>query len=549
MKSPIVNEPPLEDGDRLRSELLKMNFGYHDCDWILGVLSRPDAFGSSSGKLANDLDTGVGAVVERCTQAPDVQTRLFVLLSYLSGFGPGWMSAKPGEAPVVVEEKPAWVLEYLDNANLRPNEVDWEFLLELHRSRTVSFDLYSATHTAWGPIPLNDLVPLQSVVQAGRTRASHDYADRPDTIVFWLTMEIEKQGACPSLQTYRSALDRVPDSDVGKAVIAVLDATEDSLTLSPLHLDDRNWALAARALVSFLEPLSARIESQDCPPTLIEAWLRLSTTIYGSTHAASAAIPEDLRQSVVTTAREELGRMRRVLRERPEQFKEDPSIYKWSYYALRNFAHPWKTLKLLLMGFAEMRRQAIADDLRFWYDSDREAVPESFSLIPQWIANTIVPPHARWSEEEYLELRMHSAKLFATRLECQESREPESDAQMVEPRPSWRQCYAQAIFELGVDPAKHGGSSLHDTLLWSANNDPDQKVRELSRKTHNHIRNVGPSGIPVESGATGARPLMDAFRWLRRAHLFALGIEVNEEEAKLTRSRELQMTALDPYAS
>ena len=43
--------------------------------------------------------------------------------------------------------------------------------------------------------------------------------------------------------------------------------------------------------------------------------------------------------------------------------------------------------------------------------------------------------------------------------------------------------------------------------------------------------------------------MMDAFRWLRRAHLFALGIEVNEEEAKLTRSRELQMTALDPYAS
>ena len=90
-------------------------------------------------------------------------------------------------------------------------------------------------------------------------------------------------------------------------------------------------------------------------------------------------------------------------------------------------------------------------------------------------------PHLR-------ELREEFAKFCLERLmtKTKDKNTQYANEDSVEPRPAWRQCYVQALKALRVNPGGRG----HRILFWLLDNDPDEQVRELSKKAHKQVRHL-----------------------------------------------------------
>jgi hypothetical protein len=102
-----------------------------------------------------------------------------------------------------------------------------------------------------------------------------------------------------------------------------------------------------------------------------------------------------------------------------------------------------------------------------------------------------------------------------------------------EPSAFWRYAYVRAIVDLGVKTDGRG-HFLHETLKKTAINDPSEIVRKAAVKADQKLN----SWRDGSNGSEHKRRLYEAFWWLRLAHLYSLGIDINEAAAKRLRIRE-----------
>jgi hypothetical protein len=103
----------------------------------------------------------------------------------------------------------------------------------------------------------------------------------------------------------------------------------------------------------------------------------------------------------------------------------------------------------------------------------------------------------------------------------------------VEPSPLWRYAYVRALDDLAVD-SSGDGRPIHRTLHKAAEEDPSPEARKWAKQAENHLRNIRDG---MEEGLH-TRRLLQAFWWIRRAHLLTLQSPIDEKEALKTRNTE-----------
>jgi hypothetical protein len=107
-----------------------------------------------------------------------------------------------------------------------------------------------------------------------------------------------------------------------------------------------------------------------------------------------------------------------------------------------------------------------------------------------------------------------------------------------EPNPEWRYAYIRAIADLGVD-TDGKGHLFHFVLNKVAENDPSENVRDAAIRAAKQLRQIRGGW----KKGSDCRMLLQAFWWLRRAHMTSLQTRFDEKEALKTRINEFRRTA------
>lgn len=542
--------------------------GFPDQDqaWLVQVFKRPDCFGDPDGapvfkeEFTELFESDLTSVVDRLgvpvQTETDRQMRLVLLFSFLLGFGPIYDEVV---RPTVKLEKsngdwktPEWVGEFQRQATFRAKKLDWDKLYEIRNSH--SFLFYDLVPFLFPKgLPLNQVIELNSLNAIQRQRwSSNDFRD-PKSLEFWLIWRFnDNPRRCETvkLDTLLPIFRKYPETELGDKILGLLNAITYALNIAsgPGVALNEGWRLVAREFLPFLQLLNdTHPESHQERSNLLKAWWRLSKAIYGwSMGGLESQLPDELRNRLVESAAKHIGFLRKMLRESPEEFKDVDALgvsgfYEEAFYALLCLASPWKCLKPLMLAFTEMKEQAVTKDLRPWHDHGRESPPQPYSNIPMWIEISMYPQNLRAELERdphLRDLREEFAKFCLARLKTRTSGIARSNEDFVEPRPAWRQCHVQSLTALRVNP----GGRAHKTLFWTANNDPDETVRELAKRAHKKIRHLDRGKPNLDVGASPRRPLFEAFWWLRQAHLLTLGIDIDKAGAQRTLRKDLHRT-------
>ena len=547
--------------------LQKLGFSETDQAWLVSVFKRRDCFGDSHGvSIFNDEFSGhFAAHIPPCTveafskpvQAEkNQQTRLAFLLHALLGFGrlggKAWLPNVGLKESVDSTDIPGWIPEFQKYAQFCAQNLDWDQLKTLpHFDDLLPFLLPEG-------VPLDQIVDLDLLDPIPRRNWSSNDPIDPKDLKFWLIWRFgdeENRREKVRLDTLLGDFSGFRDDVLGNKILGLLNAIYDAMTYASWKLpwEDRldplndGWRVVAHELIPFLELLNDRKPeaTQETSP-LLKAWWQLSKLIYGWSNGGLASeLSDELRNQLLESASRHIGILRSVLRDTPEVFEDEnvSDFYEKAFYVLLAFAAPWKRLKPLLLAFTGMTEQAVASHLSFWNESGQESPPHPYSQIPLWIGMSMYPQHLQdeLKRDPHLrELREEFAKFclgrLRTKVKHKNSRYTNED--FVEPRPTWRGCYVQALKVLGVNP----GGRAHRTLFWLLNNDPDRGVREYAKRVHRQVRHLNRNKPNLEKGASPRRPLFEAFWWLRQAHLLTLGVEVDQPGAMRTRRKELHRT-------
>lgn len=562
-----------EEVSAVKASLQSAGFSAADQGWLVRLFLRPDCFGNpeDSSRFKDDFDdfemgleTVLKALKELVPVAADRQTNLALLFSKMLNLGPGfdrWFL--PNIQLKESQEIPAWIGEFQRHAKFSTASPTVHKLIEIRESinATFSFDELLPFIFPEG-VPLNQIVDLGHLNPVQRQSwGSNDFQD-PSELEFWLIWRFQANTErCNTvrLQTLLSDFSDVPEADLGDKILGLLNAIKYSMHNGSLHAAERldalndGWRVVAHELLPFFELLDAKQpESQQGRSSLLKAWWHLAKTIYGRHMGGlEAELSEELRNRLVQSAARHIGILRSLLRDEPECFEREDSpgipvhdFYEKAFYVLLVLAPPWQRLKPLLLAFSEMKKQAVTSDLRAWPEYGRdEPPPYPYAAVPHWIAISMYPqnlqdelardPHLRDLREEF-------AKFCLTRLKTKVKAEhaDDTDADFVEPRVPWRQCYVQAVKVLRVNP----GGRAHRTLFWLSQTDPDDTVRELAKQGYKQLRQLDRRKPNVDKGASPRRPLFEAFWWLRQAHLLTLERDIDAAGARRTLRRERQRT-------
>ena len=568
--SPILNlDDSLFEEESIKLDLQKAGFSDDDQEWLVSFFNRQDTFGappSDTTVFRADFEDGLTSALNRVKEkvqiATDRQTSLVVLFSLMLGFGPGsntWLlpndkfdkSSEPSSHP-------EWIRDFQRHAKFCIQSLDRDKLDEFSKNAVFYVDdllifLF--------PDLLNQIVDLELLDPSQRSGwSSNDFEERKQ-LEYWLKWRFEdneKRRDTVRLDTLLQTFSNFPEDVLGNKILGLLNAVGYALNLAlgPGAALNEGWQLVAQELLPFLNLLSAK-EPDLCQErsTLLKAWWHLANVIHGwSMGGFESELSAELRNRLVGSAAKHIGILRSVLRDTPKVFKDENStgpvsdFYQEAFYILLNFAAPWKCLKPLLLAFTQMNKRAVTSDLRAWHEYGRdEKLPDPYSNVALWIAMTMYPQNLRdeLDRDPHLqELREEFAKFCLERLKTKGKKEASSgdkqfsDKDFVEPRPVWRQYYVQALAALRVNP----GGRAHQTLFWLSQNDPDETTRDLAKRAHKQIRHLDRKKPNLDVGASPRRPLFEAFWWLRRAHLSALGVKVDEAGAMRTRRRELHRT-------
>ena len=558
-----------EEVSAVKESLQEAGFSEADQGWLLRLFLRPDCFGNpdDSSRFKDDFDdfemglqTVLKALKALVPVAADRQTNLALLFSTLLDFGPrSDRRFLPNIQLKESKETPEWIGEFQRHANFSTAAPDVRKLIEIRDSNNMTFYFDELLPFIFPEgVPLNQLVDLGLLnpIQR-RSWGSNDFRD-PNELEFWLIWRFQantERCKVVRLQTLLSDFSDVPEADLGDKILGLLHAIGYALSqaLGPGPSLNEGWQLVARELMPFLALLSEKQpESHQERSALLKAWWHLARTLYGRHMGGlEASLPNALRGRLVKSAARHIGILRSLLRDKPDIFnmEDSPGItvsdfYEKAFYVLLVLAPPWKRLKPLLLAFSEMKKPAVTSDLRAWPEYGRdEPPPYPYAEVPHWIAISMYPQNLQdeLKQDPHLrELREEFAKFCLTRLKTKvkDEHSDDTDADFVEPRVPWRQCYVQALKVLRVNP----GGRAHRTLLWLSQNDPDDTVRELSKQGYKQLRHLDRRKPNVDKGASPRRHLFEAFWWLRQAHLITLEIDIDAAGARRTLRRERQRT-------
>ena len=576
MSSELVFPPDhtTDEVSAIKRTLRDAGFSDADSEWLIRVFRRPDCFGDTTGRavfsneFSHYFEYILPGVVEKlrdpeCTET-DRQTRLALLFAFLLGLGPVYSEpVKPtigAEDADVSAEDSRWIDEFRAHAGFSATDLNWHFLSDLYFGNECSFQFYDLIPFLFPEgLPLAEVVNLDALNLVQRSGWSSDDFRDPKDLEYWLIWRFgkdpERRNAV-SLHQLLPTFTDFPAEVRGQKVLGLLNAIGYALNVaSAQHAVDldhlnRGWRIVARELIPILNLLDEKQpDSHRERSAVLKAWWKLSVTVY-SRHMGGlqAELSTGLRTRLIESAARHIGFLRKALRETPDRFADKDStgatadFYREAFHVLCVFAPPWKRLKPLLLAFTEMAVPAVASDLRPWPESGRESPPHPYSSIPMWIEVAMYPQNLRNEIEKdpYLQdLREEFAVFCLGRLKTKTNEASDyTDADFIEPRPQWRQCYVQALEALRVNP----GGRAHRTIFWLLNNDPDASVRSLARKAHSRIRHLDRRKPNLDDGVSPRRPLFEAFWWLRRAHLLTLGVEIDAAGAMRTLRRELHRT-------
>jgi len=109
------------------------------------------------------------------------------------------------------------------------------------------------------------------------------------------------------------------------------------------------------------------------------------------------------------------------------------------------------------------------------------------------------------------------------------------DPSITEPDPRWRSAYIRSLQDLGIKE-KGKGHFLHAVLKNVAEKDPSKEVRELALEAFKELDRQR-TGV---SAGSDKRLVFYAWWWLRKAHRYCLGGDIDEKESIRTRNTEFR---------
>jgi len=340
---------------------------------------------------------------------------------------------------------------------------------------------------------------------------------------------------------FERVFQRRVDSGDWRAIFPMLAALEAVLTRVGTGEHGTGWRAYEGQLISWFNHVdSLKPESSNDRDALF-IWFWLAARCFSEQYGATGGVLEQpVADRLVRAALWQLGMLRTEVRILGKEWDWD--FYTEALQVAVAFGGLWQSIKQLLLVLRELPEPAVASDLRYWPEPRKEQCPLAFGPILMWIANLLGNPQVRREREQDPELRSLRAEFSAfclKRLKTKEAIDPKplkapSNEDFYEPNPIWRACFARAAGELRINPR---GTS-HHIAWWSAQNDPDETVRECSRQLYDTLRHQ----TPLDPGLSPRRPLLAAFWWLRQAHLKSLGLEIDERGAQRTRSKELRRT-------
>ncbi len=399
-----------------------------------------------------------------------------------------------------------------------------------------------------------DLLEVGRRTRVARQISSQEFTDRVLHPVFWLRTAMSAESAPnPTPHSTESPLTKVLSEFEPKfrdCILAgnwrgsmeMLRALEVTLDFSGRDANGNGWRAYGTSLVSWFRIVDTQ------PPLAMQhrdarfIWFRLATRCFGHTYGSlSFEGSEAIKSRVLDEGLKLLGQFRADLKQLGRGCELE--FFHEVLDAVRSFGSWWQCTKPLLLALRELREPAVAADLRYWGEAGKEPPPEPLHTVAQWIANMLGNPalaKAREAEPGLDTMRTEFASYCLSRLKTKdgvpsgECLTKPVDTDFMEPNPIWRACYARAARELRVN---HRGKS-HRIALWSSLHDPSPEVREASRQLYDTLRHQS----PLDPGLSPRRPLLAAYWWLRQAHLLALGLEVDPDGARRTRTKELRWT-------
>jgi hypothetical protein len=197
----------------------------------------------------------------------------------------------------------------------------------------------------------------------------------------------------------------------------------------------------------------------------------------------------------------------------------------------------WKAIKPLIIAFRASKKVLLENNLeslllselplmitRFFNIGDQKILKE----LRADMANDFIDYFTPIKEKENGKIKYHTEQY--TEFECKEKG---FNPDLREPSPLWRYAYMRALADLRVkrDKKRH---YFHRQIEIVSQTDPSEKVKEAAMKTLKRL-DTNRSGI---TGANHKKCLYEAFWWLKYAHMFSLGKEVDSKKANDLRIKE-----------
>lgn len=527
--------------------LTTVGIGSEDHEWILKILVLPECLGQSSG---DSLRTKDAESIFENKKFLDViksfsgrSAKLLVFASVLAGYGPVYVKAVATTT---------WLADFGRLGNLDAGEIEWDSITKLN--------LLGAFYGVFVP----------EVIQIDQNGTGcKEFDDKYFTFKDWLSENSarpDSQGILNAFETFlgvdaaQMILDCVlnarsgrlwSDSEVSQVVLDVSQRFLDNFRKSRLPREALGslgdvWSNNCECFLMLYAVVDRRTPETSQNEQLVRAWWMANLLLHHRNFVAEFKPDSNLTKRLLTSAKLHIGKMRAELKKCPDNC--DFEHYQWAVVVLRVFGSPWQAVNALLLVFAEMAKQSVSTDLRYWNETGKPSPPEPYVLIPRLIANCFYPRNLRAEIEKDPTLssfRGEFSKFCLSRLRTRKNETKDAskesnlrDEDFVEPRPWWRLCYVKAIRELGVNPA----GKAHKTLFWLSQNDPDADVKTAAKSAYNIIRHKDGKDAMSQPGVSPRRPLFAAFWWLRQAHLLNLGIQVDAIGADRTRDKEIRRT-------
>ncbi len=406
-----------------------------------------------------------------------------------------------------------------------------------------------------------------------------------------------------ALQLFFPTFERWKNDDyAGAMALGVRDAIEKWLLRAsghPTHFREAGAQLA-QATRPYFDLLHAHCANApaEVAPAARKAWLWFAWCTF---EADPNAIASDIRETVLRAANEDISRLRKLLarakprawtgdeRDRvlrslaktgetlppltpadmcegrghlspadfpgpPEEKQRAPwEEFEWErdhiqtcLILLYQFGGVWRGLKPMLLAWRSLQAPAVARDLRYWTEADRDPLPSPWCDLIAWPINLFhrYVNSEQASDPELIRLRGELASFCLERLadrwtkserdEAKRTHRDRTNEDMLERSPEWRYCLIRAAGSLGVNPEGKG----HRILKVAADLDPEPQVRDAANQSYQQLRR----DVALPEGVSPRRAIMSALWWIRQAHLLGLGIQPDPDGAQRTRVKELART-------